>query len=121
MALFIWVLGLVCSYDDAMLSGSGTNLRALSYGANNNPNASNSQENSRAGVEQLKTNSLCVNAKARFASDSKDKEPITKINNAETSSNACNLEHVVQDQNQIRVCLIIHVTCAMTPNAPDQR
>ena len=119
-ALCLLALNFVCSQDNAMLSGFGTNLRALPNGANNNPNTADSQKNSRAGIEQLKTNMVCLHIQTGVSGDSKNKKTIAEINYAKTSSNACNLESIMQNQSEIRICLIIHITndVALTPNDP---
>ena len=111
------LLLLVCCKYDSMLGRLGTNSCALDDGATNNQTADARKKNAGAGIEQLKTNLICVNAQAGLAGDAKNEKLIAEINNPSTGDNTSNLECVVQDQHEIRVCLTIHiVNDAMTPN-----
>jgi hypothetical protein len=73
-----------------------------------------------SGVNQLTVEIFGVNDKARISGDSLNKKMVAKTNGNNPTNRMQNLECVNQDQSEIRICLIIHITndVAMTPNDP---
>jgi hypothetical protein len=119
-ALLFWVLGLVGSQDVSVLSGARTNRAAAPSGNDEHNQTAKCDYQTGGGVNQLTVEIFGVNDKARISGDSLNKKMVAKTNGNNPTNRMQNLECVNQDQSEIRICLIIHITndVAMTPNDP---